>query len=107
MRWPEGISVAAQSERSDSVLALYREVLHWRRETGIGTPDDVAWDSSDTVLSLTIRVGARTWNAVYNFSPDAVLPVPSRQGQAPDVASGWDGTELAPWGAAIWEEPAG
>lgn len=101
MRWSEGLSVAEQEGNEDSTLAHYRRVIGWRQRNGIGAPKAFDYDASPKVLSFQIEVEDATWEVVFNFG-DVVLPVPSRQGQAPTVSTGWNGRALEVWGAAAW-----
>ena len=103
MRWDAALALDRQEESTESVLHFYRRAMGVRRELGIAVPDSLTPDASTTVLSLTIEKDGTEWLAVFNFSPDDWLPVPTRQGVAPVLATGWDGRRLAPWGAALWE----
>ena len=102
MRWEDHHTVEAQDNDGDSVLNFYRTAMAFRRDTRITAPDSVAADASDTVLSLEITKGDKAWLAVFNMG-DTDLPVPTRQGQTPVLATGWDGRRLHKWGAAVWE----
>ncbi len=103
MRWARDRAVDAQDADAESVLRFYRRAMAFRRGTRIAAPVGVAVDASPTVLALRIRRGEGAWLAVFNFSAEAALPVPTRQGRPPALETGWDGRRLAPWGAAVWE----
>ncbi len=104
MRWEDGLSVEAQEDDPDSVLNHYRAAMAWRRETGATDPDGCSVDASDSVLALRVSRGGKSWLAVFNFSGD-LLPVPGRHHETPELGSGWTGTALREWGAAIWRVP--
>ena len=85
-----------------TLLSFYRQALAWRRDSRVGQPDRFDVDGSETVLSLRSHVGDKTWLAVFNFSTEAGLPVPTYQHETPEIATGWNGRMLAPRGAAVW-----
>ncbi len=103
MRWEADRAVDAQDAHAESVLNYYRRAMAFRRDTRIAAPDKVQVDASPTVLALRIAKGEHAWLAVFNFSEDESLPVPTRQGTPPALETGWDGRRLLPWGAAVWD----
>lgn len=67
MRWPEGASVDAQTNDSNSVLSFYRQALETRRRLGFADPMRVSAKSSDDLLTIETETSAGRFLVEANF----------------------------------------
>jgi alpha-glucosidase len=94
-------SVAAQDEKSDSMLAFYRRMIRFRAtEPALAKGDFTLLHAADDILSFTRQHAGRTVLCIFNLS-DSAQDIDMPDGDWTPLAAPFDGTAptLGPWQA--------